>query len=314
MSGKPSDADQTSLKPAAGLLGLMRRLAAALPPAERRALAMTLVENDADEIKFRRSGATWTIAPWDRVISQFLFANGSFQGDEIHAVLNWMRRHNRFAARRDCIVDVGANIGTTAIPFARATTCRVVAIEPMPEPFALQTRNVADNDLTRRVSCVRAAVIAGAAKTVRVVVPVDNGGAGEVVRPGRRPSFDGREEVRVEAQSPADGLSASLDRQGVAPERIAFVGSDTQGCEIDVNETGLPLWAAGAPLFTEFDPRFYGPEGSGQLAEAARKRFAAFIPSERLIEDPKAAPSPIADLPAYCRSRGEATSDCLLIP
>ena len=69
MSDKASEAQETppkaGLVPKGELLSLLRRLAAALPLDERRALAMSLIENEADEITFRRGGTTWTIAPWD---------------------------------------------------------------------------------------------------------------------------------------------------------------------------------------------------------------------------------------------------------
>jgi FkbM family methyltransferase len=314
MADKQPDMGVISPKPGAELVAVVRRLAAALPLVERRALAMTLIESEADEVKFRRGGATWTIALWDKKISQFLFANENFQGKEIRAVLKWMRRNHRFAAPRDCIVDVGANIGTSTIPFAQATDCRVTAIEPTPEPFALLTRNVADNGLAQRVTCVRSAIVNGPAEVVRMVFPVDNSGGAEVVRPGGSPSFAGLQAVRGEARAPAAGLSATLERHGVAPERVAFVWSDTQGCEIDVIESGRALWAAGAPLFAEFDPSVCGAAGLVPLAAAAVSHFTAFIPAEALIDSAAVAARPIAELPAYCRSLGERNSDCLLLP
>ena len=314
MFGRRPKTNTISPKPGAELVSVVRRLAAALPLVERRALAMTLIESEADEVKFRRGDTIWNIALWDQRISQFLFANENFQGGEIRAVLKWMRRNGCFAAPRDWIVDVGANIGTTAIPFAQATDCRVLAIEPMPEPFALLTRNVADNGLTARVTCVRSAIVNGPARLVRMVAPVDNGGGAEVVRPGGAPSFAGLQKVRGEAQAPADGLSAILERQGVAPERVALVWSDTQGCEIDVIESGRGLWSAGAPLFVEFDPGVCGAAGLAPLAAAAVSHFTAFIPAEALIDKPAVAARPIAELPDYCRSLGERNSDCLLIP
>jgi FkbM family methyltransferase len=314
MFGRRPKTDMISPKPGAELVGVVRRLAAALPLVERRALAMTLIESEADEIKFRRGGTVWNIALWDQKISQFLFANENFQGGEIRAVLKWMRRNHRFAAPRDWIVDVGANIGTSTIPFARATDCKVIAIEPMPEPFVLLTRNVADNGLGERVTCVRSAIVNGPARLVRVVCPIGNGGGAEVVLPGGAPSFAGKVAVRGEAEAPGVGLTAILEQQGVAPERIAFVWSDTQGCEIDVIESGRALWAAGAPLFVEFDPSVCGAAGLGPLAAAAVSHFTAFIPAEALIENPAVAATPIAELPAYCESLGERNSDCLLIP
>jgi FkbM family methyltransferase len=318
MSDKASEAQETppkaALIPKGELLNLLRRLGAALPLDDRRALAMSLIENDVAEITFRRDGTTWTIAPWDIMISHRLFVDGNFQGREIEAVLAWMRRNGRFAAPRDCIVDAGANIGTSTIPFAQATTCRVLAIEPMPEPFALLSRNVANNGLAARVTCIRSAVVAGLRDVVHMVLPAENGGGGEVVRADRELSFAGRARVRSEAQAPAAGLSAILAGQGVAPEHVAFVWSDTQGCEVDVIETGRALWSAGAPLFVEFDPGVYGLEGTTPLVAAALAHFAAFIPAEALIANPAVAARPIAALPAHCLAQSKSVSDCLLIP
>jgi hypothetical protein len=150
------------------------RLAETLPRAERRKLALRLIEADAEEIVFRRSGCTWTGFIWDRIVSGNLFAHGSIQGAEIEAVLAWMKRHRRFAAPRDVIIDVGANIGTSAIPFAKGTACQVVAIEPVPELHAMLCRNIAANGLAGRVDPIAAAIVSGRRKRVRMVLPSEN--------------------------------------------------------------------------------------------------------------------------------------------
>ena len=138
--------------------------------------------------------------------------------------------------------------------------------------------------------------------------------AAEVVRADRELSFAGRARVRSEAQAPAAGLSAILAGQGVAPERVAFVWSDTQGCEVDVIETGRALWSAGAPLLSNSIRAFTASRATKPLVAAALAHFATFIPAEALIANPAAAARPIAELPAHCVAPARVVSDCLLIP
>ena len=175
-----------------GLPMLAWRLAETLPRAERRKLALRLIESDAEEIVFHRGGCIWTGFVWDRIVTGNLFAHGSIQRAEIESVLAWMKRHRRLAPPRDVIVDVGANIGTSAIPFAKGTDCQVVAIEPVPELHAMLCRNIAANGLGGRVHPVAAAIVSGRAKRVRMALPSENSGAAEVVRAGRKASFAGK--------------------------------------------------------------------------------------------------------------------------
>jgi FkbM family methyltransferase len=298
-----------------GLPALAWKVANALPRADRLALALRLLEAEADEITFKRAGIKWTAFAWDNIISHSLFVNGNFQGSEIRAVLDWMRRHGRIGGLRDSIIDLGANIGTSTLPFAMETNCRVIAIEPVPEIFAVLLRNVADNALSQRVTCVQAAVSATSADRVRMVLPAGNGGGGEVCRPGAEPNFTKDHLIRGVIDVPAMALDQLFDTHEVEPEQVAFVWSDTQGCEAEVIGTGRRLWSAGVPLFVEFDPRTWdhanGPE---TLVAAATECFAGFIPAELLLRDADAEARPIAELSEFCRAIGPLGSDVLLLP
>ena len=297
-----------------GLMELARRMSQALSSAERRALALRLLEVEAEEITFRRDGIRWTAFPWDHRISGPLFVSGGFQAREVRAVLARMTREGRLAAPRDVIIDVGANIGTSTVPFARETGCRVLAIEPVPDVFEVLRRNVADNGLEPQVTCVQAAISADGRDRVRMVLPAGNSGGGEIQRPGRPPTFASRDPVRSTVDVPASGLAELLDAHDIAAERVAFVWSDTQGCEAEVMESGARLWAAGVPLFAELDPETWGPRGPAALLSAAAAHFGGFVFAEVLIADPMAEPRPIAELSAVCRALGPDGGDVLLLP
>ena len=245
MSEPASGAEKGPAQPAGrghmGLMELAGRMSQALSSAERRALALRLLEVEAEEITFRRDGIRWTAFPWDHRISGPLFVSGGFQAREVRAVLARMTREGRLAAPRDAIIDVGANIGTSTVPFARETGCRVLAIEPVPDVFEVLRRNVADNGLEPQVTCVQAAISTDGRDRVRMALPAGNSGGGEVERPGRPPTFAWRDPVRSTVDVPASGLAELLDAHGIAAERVAFVWSDTQGCEAEVMESGARL-------------------------------------------------------------------------
>jgi FkbM family methyltransferase len=296
------------------LVDLAGRVSEALSDAERRGFALRLLEAEADEITFRRNGIRWTAFPWDQRISGMLFVSGGFQEREVRALLRWMTRVGRLAAPRDVIVDVGANIGTSTLPFAMETGCRVLAIEPVPDVFAILRRNVVDNGLEGRVTCIPAAITAADRDNVGMVLPAGNSGGGEIQRPGRSPSFGPRHPVRGVVEVPACGLADLLDTHGIATERVAFVWSDTQGSEAEVIESGGRLWAAGVPLFAEFDPRTWGRDGGPALVSAATAHFGEFAPVESLFGDETARPRPIAELAAFCRALSPDGGDVLLLP
>ncbi len=216
-----------------------------------------------------------------------------------------MVRHSRFTVPPDVVVDVGANIGTSTIPFAQQTGCRVVAIEPVPEIFAVLCRDVADNGLAARVTCVQAAISIAGGDRVRMILPAANSRGAEVARQDRAPSFAGLHPVRGTVEVPAMGLDELVDAQGISPERVAFVWSNTQGCEAEVIESGRSLWAAGVPLFAEFDPKVWGgSNGAATLLAAAAARFGAalFSPPQPKTESSRKPTGPSAGFRAQAAS------------
>jgi FkbM family methyltransferase len=314
VSRKPKDSSVAGAAPAGiGLPDLAWRLAEALPLAERRKFALQLIESDAEEIVFRRGGVIWIGFVWDRIVTGNLFAHGSVQLGEIKSLLAWMKRHRRLASPHDIIVDVGANLGTTAIPFARNTNCQVLAIEPVPELHAMLCRNIAANGLGGRIHPVAAAIASGKMKRVRMALPSENSGAAEVIRAGRKASFAGNLPIRRSMTVRATGLDALLAERGIEPRRIAFVWADVQGSERDVIASAPGLWAAGVPLFCEVDPRLWANGGdSKDFLHQALQHFSSFIPVAALVGRVGPEARAIGELPGFCRTLGPMGSDVLL--
>ena len=166
-----------------------------------------------------------------------------------------------------------------------------------------------------RITCVQAAITASGRDRVQMVLSADNSGAGELRRPDRAPSFAPRSRVRGVVDVRAVGLADVLEAQGIAPEQVAFVWSDTQGCEADVIASGRPLWAAGVPLFAELDPLTWnGPEGAEAIRETAARHFTRFLGAETLLADAAAEPRSIAEFGPFCTALGSQGTDVLLLP
>src|SRR5438128_1166579 len=103
----------------------------------RRRLALEYLSRFRHEITFKRNGFAWT-GPPTCTITRAIFIDGQHQDIYIDMLHKWIK------PQCPVIVNVGANVGDTALPLTR-TGKRVIAIEPSPETFARLERNVRAN-------------------------------------------------------------------------------------------------------------------------------------------------------------------------
>ncbi len=109
-------------------------------------------------------------------------------------------------------------------------------------------------------------------------------GGGELARPGRQPTFMASSHTRCVIEVPLEPLEAVLRERRIHSCEVAFVWSDTQGCEAEVIASGTTLWETGVPLYAEFWP--YGLEqqgGAQQFVELAEGSFRSFIEAGELV-------------------------------
>jgi len=275
----------------------------ALTPADARRAAVSLLRGQDALLEIEHDGVRWTVDVGDSIGEQ-LFSDGSFQRDELRAVLSWIE------ARPGVVVDLGANIGPTAIACARAGRA-VVAVEPVPSTFALLRRNVEQNELDDRVTCVRHAI--SSASHVEMWTSSASG-QNEVRVQDQPPGFlDFGVEAREPVQVDAIGLDDLVTSCGLAPADVALVWSDTQGSEADVIDTGTHLWASAVPLWVEVWPaglRLHG--GSDRFLESVQRHFRAFIPRDDLVTG-RRRERPIAGFATWFATVQYET-DVLLIP
>lgn len=270
------------------------------------------------EITFESAGLTWTASPDDGPVGLALFVDGAFHGAELAALSSWMARHGVLSATRDVVVDVGANIGSTCIPLARATGCRALAIEPVAQSFHRLTVNVAQNGLAERIRLSRAAVRRQAGRVTMCLVA---GASGSSFVRGTAASEPrgieaGRAGERLEDVD-ARPLGDLIEAAGLRSDEIALVWADVQGCEADVVASGAALWARGVPLWAEIEPCSLEEQGGiAEFVRLAGEHFESFIEARHLVRHGVSArPSPIASLKGVIESIGPGLNrDALFLP
>jgi len=279
-------------------------------------LALFMLAGKGDTLSFRRGGTYWHAPVRDRYITPALLAGGGYQQAELDGLVRWLRWRGLLSGPGSVIVDVGANIGTSSIPLARATGLSVLAVEPAPDNLALLRRNVDDNGLSGRVVCIQAAIATRRGDVCLALDPTNCGGheIDDFLDPAISVRPSGRSEIAV----PAMPLETIVERGGSSPDRVALVWSDTQGCEQQVIETGARLWKAGVPLFIEVWPaglRRHG--GVAGLLGAADRHFRAVVMADDLrTRGPWAVERPLTALASVIpRLRGAlGATNALLLP
>ncbi len=278
---------------------------------QKRRLLFLIAEREVDALTFRSGGTTWTVPAADDPVARKVFVDGAYQGREIQSLLAWLSEYGYLGNEKSTIVEVGANLGTTTVPFAEQTGKRVLAIEPMPESFEFLQRNVSDNGLAERITCIQA----GVSSASRELTIVSNGARSEVKADGE---YQGNGKPAQQSQLvrvPSISLDEAVRSHGIAPQDVAFVWSDTQGYERQVIESGGSLWSAGVPLFLELwrdGLRVHG--GVEAFVETVHKRFGAMILRKELIaRGTLATRRPISELSSVIEALGDRNTDALLL-
>jgi FkbM family methyltransferase len=266
-----------------------------------------MVRGGVETVTFRRDSHRWTTDLGDE-IGRSLWRSGGYETEEIEAVLGWLTRTGRTSG---WIADVGANIGTTTVPFADAGY-RVLAVEPVPATFAMLTQNVAANGVSERVVCANRAVSADAG--VLEMWTGFGSGQAEIAVEDREPALtrwgDKVDLVKVDALP----LAELLGTHDVVTDDLTLVWADVQGTETGVILSATEYWAAGVPLYLEVDPASLDlHDGIDAFLTAVATHFDSFLTRSDLIDHGK--PRPITDFPGFVASIDSTSySDALLIP
>jgi FkbM family methyltransferase len=268
----------------------------------QRRMELAQLKGEA-EISFERNGFRWTGPPYC-TITRAIFIDGQHQDVIIPHLEKWM------PPGRSVVVNVGANIGDTALPLSR-TGKRVIAAEPSPETFARLQANVRNNHLEQVITCCQVAV-SNEEGTAQMAVAAQPGNS-ELVGENGAVGFDGDDQRRDVISVPTMPLDRLLESLSIAPTDVALVWSDTQGFESQVIESAPQLWANGVPLWVEVWPKGLDCHGgTDRFIDVCTGIFSRFSMAGEMEQPPR----PIAELKAKLLQPRDPnwSTDILMLP
>lgn len=179
---------------------------------------------------------------WDREMGPHVWREGGYDATEMAWILDFLGHPQR----GQTVVDVGANIGTSTIPFLTTYGARrVIAFEPEPRNLKLLRCNLILHDVEASVD-LHPVAISNARSTLRLELCSWNGGDHRIAAVNAKDtaSWDDeqRESVQIEAMR--------LDEVDLPPD-VALVWVDTQGHEASVLAGAPDL---GVPWVIEYWP------------------------------------------------------------
>lgn len=191
---------------------------------------------------------------------------------ELPEALSILDRHGA-TRTRDVLVDVGANIGTTALPAVlRHGFERVLAIEPEPENVRVLAASAALNGVGDRVE-----IVAAAASDQRGEAMFHRGretkngwraGAGSLLGQG---DADGRAVTLTTVDS-------ELEDRGLAPSAVGLLWIDVQGHEGHVLQGAASLVERSTPVVFAVRPKKLAKAGRlDALIELVQAHYAHVV-------------------------------------
>lgn len=157
-----------------------------------------------------------------------LFANGTYEADTIAWIARRLPADGTF-------LDIGANIGSVALPVARRRAdARVVCVEASPLVFAYLDRNITTNGLDSRVTAHQCALSASEADVVSFYSPEEGYGKGSM-----SPVF-----TKSAVQVPNARLDDLVRSMPTMPDLLKI---DVEGFEKQVLEGGMEFLRAHGP-------------------------------------------------------------------
>jgi FkbM family methyltransferase len=246
----------------------------------------------------------------DHGVGRLLFLRGEYEYDQIARAA----AVGGFASRgRGWLLDVGANIGTVCIAFAReGVFTQALAVEPAPDTFQHLVKNVARNNLDGAIRCVNVA-LSSTSGTAELELS-SNSGDHRVRVAGPLAPERYHEHKRPLVRVPVRRLDDLLDETGIERRDVGLLWMDVQGHERHVLDGAPELLASQVPVVMELWP--YGLRRAGVEPEAfveyLRRRFTSYY--DLADETPRAQST--SELPRLLGRLGHVKSyaDVLLRP
>ena len=251
----------------------------------------------------------------DREIGRRVFVEGSYETGLFRRTVELLGRVSGLGDLSGrAVLEIGANIGTTSLLFARANASRVYAYEPVPSNFALLRSMVAANALEDVIEIRAAAVSDRIGSAVMELSPINSGDHRLRVPGAAEPSlFD--ENTRATIDVALTTVDEEV-RSGRLPlSEVALAWIDVQGHEGGVLAGAGTLLESGIPVVVEYWP--YGLRRAGGLSDFERlvaRSYNAFLDTGRDTAAPRLRPATAVSELASRYADPQAYTDLVLIP
>lgn len=178
-------------------------------------------------------------------LQRVAFLTGGYEADTVEFLLDL---HGR-GGGSGYLLDVGANVGLIAIPFAKRSASRVVAVEAVPDNVAVLQQNIRLNQLGDRMTVIPFALgAASGSQQIQVegnLLGGEGTGTANILPAGS--TYDCvRQEIVVKTLD-------ELADAGDIPDGCAVIKIDTDGYDLKVLQGGQRFLARNRPvIFGEF--------------------------------------------------------------
>jgi FkbM family methyltransferase len=248
----------------------------------------------------------------DWLIGKYLYIKRSHEADLMARCVQLLEKegHRGKPSSGRCLLNVGANIGMTAIGFVKQGYFdRVIAFEPTPNSFRLLVHNVNQNGLSGRIQSF-AFALSSQSGELELEISGDNSGDNRI-RKIREPGFfaeEKRRTVRVPAIT-LDGFFA--EHAEVAEDSIGLVWVDIQGHEGHFFRGAKQFLRRGIPVIIEFWP--YGIRRSGLSPQEFREILAELFSHFYVLGSKSECKSPIGDVSQLFQTYARPREMCTIV-
>jgi FkbM family methyltransferase len=258
-------------------------------------------------VTIRDGDVVYRVDTSDRVIGRSLFIGHAPEVDMVDAAMKLlMKIHGGSPVDGKVVVDVGANIGTTAIPLVKRFGARLVwAIEPEPRNLELLRINVRLNQLVGDVEIVPTAA-SDRTGFVLLRQSLENFGDHRVIPTGEVEAFAA---MRV----PVVTLDELVELSLIDSADVGLIWIDVQGHEGQVLAGASSLLTSSAAIVMEFWPAGLGQSGGAEVVQEllTSGSYASYDIRRSLASPHCLTADDIADLSERYR---DGYTDLLLIP
>lgn len=252
----------------------------------------------------------------DREIGRRVFVTGAYETELFRRTVDVLGRVSGLGDLSGrAVLEIGANIGTTSLLFARAANAgRVYAYEPVHSNFSLLRSMVAANALEDVIEIRAAAVSDRIGSAVMELSPINSGDHRLRVPGAAEPPLFG-ENTRATIDVALTTVDEEV-RSGRLPlSEMALAWIDVQGHEGGVLAGASTLLDSDIPVVVEYWP--YGLRRAGGLGDFERlvaRNYNAFLDTGRDTAAPRPQPATAVTELAKRYADPSAYTDLVLIP